>query len=167
MNIEQVKQKLMSAYKINKRIIVNRRKIKTLRDSITSISAPPFDKEPNCVHNNSSAIENAVAKISELEGNTRRLFELLLTEKEEILNIIDFLADENEQQVLILRYLHFDVVTGKMMPWESYADSESGKYVIGICEEMNYSKQSVFRFHNLALTHLSVMKIDKMRVNEI
>lgn len=155
MTIKEVKKYLMQAHKIDKRININLRKIEAMKKTLGDVSAPPMDKIPSGIHSNSSSVENAIENVANYEERTNALIDLLVQKKIEIENSINKLQDENERAVLEYRYLLKDEATGKMIPWESYVDKVSCKYVKGISEYMNYSPRRVYQLHGSALLHLA------------
>ena len=148
MTVKEVKKYLSQAYKIDKRININLRKIEAMRKSMYDVSAPPFDKEPGGVHNNTSAIERAVEKIIDYENQTNELIDLLVSKKLEIEKAINLLEVEEEKQVLELRYF-----CG--LPFESSVNKETGEHFKGIDKVMGYEVRQIYRFHGYALKKLS------------
>ena len=64
---------------------------------------------------------------------------------------IDAVADADQREVLERRYLFYQRWVGKF-------NKESGEYIMGITDYMNYSERTIYKIHGEALKHIVVPK---------
>lgn len=148
------KEYLNQAYKIERRININRAKIEKLRSQLEYGGA---------VHSgggnglSAEKIPELTERVLEYEKRQKELTEILIRKRLEIENAIEAVCDPVQREVLERRYLLHE-------QWESHAerrtDGLTGRrykvIVNGIAENMNYSPQAIYKIHGKALQNIIV-----------
>lgn len=94
-------------------------------------------------------ISDTLSKVIDYEHKADELIDKLVAKRIEIERSIQAVKDDVQREVLERRYLLFQA-------WESHYDKNTGKYIKGIAEEMNYSSRQIYRIHGEALMAVDV-----------
>lgn len=133
MTTDEVKAYLWQARKIDNRLQRERRNLEKLRSSV-EYHSPSFDGAGGC--GEGDKIGRAVANIMERAERVDELATEYVAIYEKIEQMIRIVGNDNLEQLLELRYLHY-------MKWEY------------IAARMNYSERQVTRLHGIALEKIS------------
>ena len=133
MTTDEVKKYLWQARKIDDRLQRERRNLEKLRSSV-EYHSPSFDGAGCC--GDGDKIGQAVANIMERAERVDELATEYVAIYEKIEQMIRTVGNDNLEQILELRYLHY-------MKWEY------------IAARMNYSERQVTRLHGIALEEIS------------
>ncbi len=137
------KEYLKQAYRIDRRIKVKVKHLEALRDTATRISAVLSDM-PRNPNGRRSKVDEAVAKIVDLEKEIDSDIGKLMDMKREIIESIKAVDDVQSQMVLELRYLCF-------FSWED------------IAAELNCTVRNIHKLHGKALELVRVTEQDESR----
>lgn len=133
MTKDELKQKLRSAFVLQKQIEAEYVELQNLRDSASRIT-PAYSLAPGG-GGNGQRIENAMAKIVDAENLIRSDIELLAIALGEIRQMIALVDDPVLRLVLHKRYLCYQ-------KWEQ------------IATDLNYSWQWLHKMHGMALNEI-------------
>lgn len=133
MTKDEMKRKLRSAFAIQKQIEANYVEIQNLRDNANRIT-PAYSLAPRG-GGNGQRIENAMAKIVDMENIISSDMELLMVALSEIRALIATVDDPVLRLILHKRYLCYQ-------KWEQ------------IAADLNYSWKQTHRLHNKALNKI-------------
>ncbi|MBQ6675717.1 MAG: hypothetical protein IJM75_06245 [Ruminococcus sp.] len=140
------KEYLSQAYVIERRIGIIRRKVQALRSALEY-------KSPNLQGSSGGAagdrMSESVAKIIEYEQRAESLVGILIDRRMEIEESINALADPVQREILERRYLLYE-------PWEGHFDENTGEYIKGIADSMEYTPRRIYQIHGEALKNISV-----------
>lgn len=131
MTKDELKRKLRSAFAIQKQIEANYVEIQNLRDNANRIT-PAYSLAPGG-GGNGQRIENAMAKIVDMENIISSDMELLMMALSEIRALIATVDDPVLRLILHKRYLCYQ-------KWEQ------------IAADLNYSWKQIHRLHGQALS---------------
>ena len=135
------KEYLSRAYWLDKKINSKLNQIKYLEDLATKCTSIITDT-PQKSNSSDSKIDNAVAKIVDLQSEINADIDKLIDAKREIAETINAVENDEYQAILEKRYLCF-------MKWED------------IALEMKYSIHHLYKLHNRALNKISrILKED-------
>lgn len=139
---DELIKKLRSAYRLQRLVDSGFVALQNLRDNIGKIT-PVYSLAPGGGRSG-QRIENAAAKIIDLENTLRADKKRLAETIAEIRQLIAFVDDPLLNRVLDKRYLQYQ-------KWEQ------------IAEELGYARAQVYRLHSKAANLI----LEKMRLNEI
>lgn len=131
------KEYLSQAYRLEKRINLQQRRLEELRELSTSISSPGFEEHYSASRNTDAPFVKTLDRIYELEHLTDRKLRQLVELREQIRSGIDQMESADEALVLEHRYIY-------NMNW------------IDIGHELDVDERTVRRWHNKALAHYNV-----------
>lgn len=140
--IENAKEYLERAQKIQREIQLNKEKIKKAESFLS-------EKEQSCDKN--QAVDNAVQLLKDYKALVNAATLRLLYMWLEIEKTIESVQDDNEREVLTRRYLLFQ-------PIESKYDKETNNFIKGIDKEMNFSARQLYRLRDSALAKIKIPK---------
>jgi hypothetical protein len=138
------KEYLSQAYVIERRIGIIRRKVQALRSAL-EYSSP--DLQGSSGGAAGDRMSESVAKIIEYEQRAESLVRILIDRRMEIEESINALADPVQREILERRYLLYE-------PWEGHFDENTGEYIKGIADNMQYSPRWIYKQHGLALKEI-------------
>lgn len=130
MTKDELKYKLRSAWVLQKQIDAYKIEIQNLRDNANRIT-PAYSMAPGG-GGNEQRIENAMAKIIDIENNIKQDIEIQLLAVDEIHCLMAMVDDPLLKLLLHKRYVLYE-------KWEK------------IAVDLNYSWKQVHRLHNKAL----------------
>ena len=130
MTKDELKQKLRSAYGLQKQLEAEFVTLQNLKDVANKVT-PAYSLAPGG-GGTGQRIENATAKIVDLENSIRQDFENLVAALTEIRKLINGVDDTLLRSVLHMRYLNYQ-------KWEQ------------IAADLGYSWKQIHRIHNRAL----------------
>lgn len=130
MTKDELKYKLRSAWVLQKQIDAYKIEIQNLRDNANRIT-PAYSMAPGG-GGNEQRIENAMAKIIDIENNIKQDIEIQLLTVDEIHCLMAMVDDPLLKLLLHKRYILYE-------KWEK------------IAVDLNYSWKQVHRLHNKAL----------------
>lgn len=130
MTKDELKYKLRSAWVLQKQIDAYKIEIQNLRDNANRIT-PAYSMAPGG-GGNEQRIENAMAKIIDIENNIKQDIEIQLLAVDEIHCLMAMVDDPLLKLLLHKRYILYE-------KWEK------------IAVDLNYSWKQVHRLHNKAL----------------
>lgn len=138
------KEYLGQAYVIERRIGIIRRKMQALRSALEYRSP---NMEGGSSGRGSDRMSENVSRIIEYERRSDELVNALIKRRMEIEDAINTIADPVQREILERRYLLYE-------PWEGHFDENTGEYIRGIAENMNFSPRWIFKQHGLALKEI-------------
>lgn len=132
----QEKIKWLSRYRILSRKVDDlTEELEQWRTRATKIT-PTLSQEPRGA-GNGDKLQSSVVKICELEEELDQKIRELLSQRKEIVAVLDSLSDDNLRQLMRYRYI-------KGMTWDE------------ISEKMNYSRTQTCRIHGRALDKINI-----------
>lgn len=134
MTTDEVKDYLRQAYKLDRRLQREQRKLEQLQSKVRYVS-PSFEGMGG--HGSGDKMSKAVADIIERTQRVQELTATYTARYGEIEQAIHSLHDDVLEEVLELRYLQY-------MKWDK------------IAERMNYTERHITRLHGIALKKMSV-----------
>ena len=153
------KEYLNQAYKIDRRIKINRAKIQKMRECL-DYKGQAESTGASRGSTTSDGMSDTVCAIIEYESRVKALTHRLAKLYLEIENAIQNVSDPLQREVLERRYLLHQ-------SWESHFDSISGEYIKGIAEDMNYTSRWIYKIHGQALKNFVVPKNSSVEFSEI
>lgn len=127
------KEYLNQAYRLDKRIKADLEDVENLRALASSVSSPRFDIDRvQTSRNHEAPFVRSLTKIMDLETKINDELTLLISLKEQMLEMISKLENIDEQMVLRYRYL-------RSMTWEE------------IGRELHAGKTTITRWHDKAM----------------
>lgn len=130
------KEYLRQAYLLDKRIKADMDEVVRLRELATSVSSLRYDREyVQTTRSIEAPFVKALIKVMDLEAKINVEITLLISLKEQILDVISKLESMDEQMILRYRYM-------SNMTWED------------IGKELHAGVRTVIRWHGNALEHL-------------
>lgn len=133
------KEYLQQAYVIHREINRTLAKIEGMRQSLYGKGAD-YSNDGSKPASRENSLEKAICKIMDYENEANKKIDSLVDKKLEIEKVISRVSDGNQKEVLERRYLCFQ-------PFDTYYDKKRKILVIGIYDEMNYSRRQIFNFH--------------------
>lgn len=130
------KEYLRQAYLLDKRIKVDMDEVVRLRELATSVSSLRYDREyVQTTRSIEAPFVKALIRVMDLEAKINMEITMLISLKEQILDVISKLESVDEQMILRYRYM-------SNMTWED------------IGKELHAGVRTVIRWHGNALEHL-------------
>lgn len=130
------KEYLRQAYLLDKRIKADMDEVVRLRELATSVSSLRYDREyVQATRSIEAPFVKALIKVMDLEAKINVEITMLISLKEQILDVISKLESVDEQMILRYRYM-------SNMTWED------------IGNELHAGVRTVIRWHGNALEHL-------------
>lgn len=130
------KEYLRQAYLLDKRINADMDEVVRLRELATSVSSLRYDREyVQTTRSVEAPFVKALIRVMDLEAKINMEITLLISLKEQILDVISKLESVDEQMILRYRYM-------SNMTWED------------IGKELHAGVRTVIRWHGNALEHL-------------
>jgi hypothetical protein len=130
------KEYLRQAYLLDKRIKADMDEVVRLRELATSVSSLRYDREyVQTTRSIEAPFVKALIRVMDLEAKINMEITLLISLKEQILEVISKLESMDEQMILRYRYM-------SNMTWED------------IGKELHAGVRTVIRWHGNALEHL-------------
>ncbi|MFU0554825.1 RNA polymerase subunit sigma-70 [Gardnerella vaginalis] len=130
------KEYLRQAYLLDKRIKADMDEVVRLRELATSVSSLRYDREyVQTTRSIEAPFVKALIRVMDLEAKINMEITLLISLKEQILDVISKLESMDEQMILRYRYM-------SNMTWED------------IGNELHAGVRTVIRWHGNALEHL-------------
>lgn len=130
------KEYLWQAYLLDKRIKADMDEVVRLRELATSVSSLRYDREyVQTTRSIEAPFVKALIRVMDLEAKINTEITLLISLKEQILDVISKLESVDEQMILRYRYM-------SNMTWED------------IGKELHAGVRTVIRWHGNALEHL-------------
>lgn len=145
---EQVKAYLQQAYRLSLKIRTEQDKIKELRAKI-EYRSPSFESTGGGSGGSEDKMAAVVAEIVAYEQEKAGQMLEYIKKYREIEQVIGKIEDDVERDILERRYL-------LNQPWESGYDKNSGKYIVGIAEDIGYSVRNVYKKHGIALLKIKI-----------
>lgn len=130
------KEYLRQVYLLDKRIKADMDEVVRLRELATSVSSLRYDREyVQTTRSIEAPFVKALIRVMDLEAKINMEITLLISLKEQILDVISKLESVDEQMILRYRYM-------SNMTWED------------IGKELHAGVRTVIRWHGNALEHL-------------
>ena len=130
------KEYLRQAYLLDKRIKADMDEVVRLRELATSVSSLRYDREyVQTTRSIEAPLVKALIRVMDLEAKINMEVTMLISLKEQILDVISKLESMDEQMILRYRYM-------SNMTWED------------IGKELHAGVRTVIRWHGNALEHL-------------
>lgn len=130
------KEYLRQVYLLDKRIKADMDEVVRLRELATSVSSLRYDREyVQTTRSVEAPFVKALIRVMDLEAKINMEITLLISLKEQILDVISKLESVDEQMILRYRYM-------SNMTWED------------IGKELHAGVRTVIRWHGNALEHL-------------
>lgn len=130
------KEYLRQAYLLDKRIKADMDEVVRLRELATSVSSLRYDREyVQATRSIEAPFVKALIRVMDLEAKINVEITMLISLKEQILDVISKLESVDEQMILRYRYM-------SNMTWED------------IGNELHAGVRTVIRWHGNALEHL-------------
>lgn len=130
------KEYLRQVYLLDKRIKVDMDEVVRLRELATSVSSLRYDREyVQTTRSVEAPFVKALIRVMDLEAKINMEITMLISLKEQILDVISKLESMDEQMILRYRYM-------SNMTWED------------IGKELHAGVRTVIRWHGNALEHL-------------
>lgn len=143
MTIEEVKDWLNRAYKIEIIIRKDKEELEKLKSLINSGMGIDYSKPSvQTSKKNEAPFEKSIDKITEYAEEFEENLKKQLEVKREIRNVIDKLDNVLEKNVLVLRHCYF-------LEW------------VDIALEMNYSRSQCFRIYNQSIKNIKAILKDE------
>lgn len=133
------KEYLGQAYRLEKKIHLQQKRIEELQELVSSISSLGFEEHYNATKNTDAPFVKTLERIMEYQKEADERIMILLNLREQIRKGIDEMTNPDESLVLEHRYIY-------NKSW-----SEIG-------EELHVDERTVRRWHNKALAHYNVPK---------
>lgn len=145
---EQVKAYLQQAYRLSLKIRTEQDKIQELRAKI-EYRSPTLEGSGGSSGGSEDKMAAVVAEIVAYEQEKAGQMLEYIRKYREIEQVIGEIEDDVERDILERRYL-------LNQPWESGYDKISGKYIVGIAEDIGYSVRNVYKKHGIALLKIKI-----------
>lgn len=145
---EQVKAYLQQAYRLSLKIRTEQDKIQELRAKI-EYRSPTLEGSGGSSGGSEDKMAAVVAEIVAYEQEKAGQMLEYIKKYREIEQVIGEIEDDVERDILERRYL-------LNQPWESGYDKISGKYIVGIAEDIGYSVRNVYKKHGIALLKIKI-----------
>ena len=130
------KEYLRQAYLLDKRIKADMDEVVRLRELATSVSSLRYDREyVQTTRSVEAPFVKALIRVMDLEAKINTEITMLISLKEQILDVISKLESVDEQMILRYRYM-------SNMTWEE------------IGNELHASRMTIIRWHGKALEHM-------------
>jgi RNA polymerase sigma factor (sigma-70 family) len=128
---------LSQAYRLDQRIQLDQAELDNLKTLAASVGSPGFDEHNNPNRPTDAPFVKTLERIWEMEQKISTELSQLILLKQEILAVLAKVDDVDERLVLTYRYLH-------NMSWAE------------IGEEFGVSERTIRRWHERALSHVTV-----------
>jgi DNA-directed RNA polymerase specialized sigma subunit len=108
-----------------------------LQEMVGTVSSPSLEEHYNPNRPTEAPFIRRLEKVWELQDKINREIDRLIDLKAQMRDVIATVSDADEQMVLRYRYIH-------NMTWEQIGD------------ELHADRTTVFRWHNVALQHITL-----------